>query len=282
MVMIVSSLGIEEFDRRLYAELVHCIAMDLFAPFEIVGGGKTTGIEKSRDSAKGKAGHWLWHNAMSTFERAFEILHAFPGFEPVDGVGRPVAPEGERANVKLVVDVDKITKCVLADFPAKVPELSDVLTAFIDLATYHGSISTSRKMFQIDPSYDALFVLLAQADYVGQIGDRFRWTEKIGPSMLATHHWNSNGRSLADTYENDLELIWQTMPEKFKQDIFFKPNIEISFFAFAYSTCWLGDHWDLTKLQAPSSDRIRISGGGVSVCGDLVDRFVRKHRPELP
>jgi|GEM_PF-3914106 len=253
----------DEFNKRLYAELVQCIAMDLFSPSQKAAG---YGDSHQRwDSSKGMKGEWIWHSFASTFERVFRVLLAFPAFEPVDGEGRPAVANGGLANVRLAVDVKDIAKRVLANFPSQPPPLLDVLTSYIELCTHHGSISSSRNSFCIEVSYTVLFGLLARAGYIGQVDDRFRWTDKIAPAMAAIYLWDAE-RSFADNYEKTLGLIWQTMPEKLKQQIFFQGKIDVMSFAVAYSTCWLGDCWDLTKMQVPGRDKITLSGGGVAVC----------------
>ena len=65
--------------------------------------------------------------------------------------------------------------------------------------------------------------MLAKTGFAERLGDRFRWTDQIGPAMRAASLWDENFISTSETdlssFEEDARLAWQTMPELLKASI---------------------------------------------------------------
>ena len=261
-----------EFEKRLYAALLHGMAMDLFTPYAIVNlpGGEWE--HGPRQTEQGRKGFVREDFCQGYYETAFALLAKFGLVEPVTRDGSPASRSDHTGHWALAVDLDDVVAHVLSHFPERVSTLDDVLTGFVGMA----SLSTSRAPFVPKPEYLPVLQLLTEAGYLGRIGDKFRWTDKAAPAMRGCYHWDENNQSSADLHGAHLDEIWSTMPLELKKKFFFDGETDVFLFAAAYSG-WLDDgKWRLRDLKELADGR----GGGFGVAQQLEERFVVPMRGE--
>ncbi len=208
--------------------------------------------------------------ARATLNGPLLCLDGFGLVAPVKRDGSPASRSDYTGRWALAVDLDDLVAHVLSRFPERAPTLDEVLTGFIGMARY-GFLSTSRAPFVPKPEYLPVLQLLAEAGYLGRIGDKFRWTDKAAPAMRAGYHWDENDQSSADLHAAHLDEIWSSMPLDLKKEIFFNGEVDVFLFAAAYSR-WLDDgKWLRVDIKEELNDG---HGGGFGIAQELEERFV--------
>lgn len=256
-----------EFEKRLYAAMLHAMAMDLYTPYAIIilpGGEDETGPRLTEQGRKGFVREDFYNGYYKT---AYARLADFGLVEPVKRDGSPASISDYTGHWALAVDLDDVVAHVLSHFPDRVPTLDEVLTGFIGMAR----VSTGRAAFVPKPEYLPVLQLLAEHGYLGRTGDKFRWTDKAASAMRGAYHWDENNVSSADLHEARLDEIWSSMPIELKKEIFFDGETDVFLFVAVYSR-WLDEgKWLRVDIKEELNDG---HGGGFAVAQELKERFV--------
>lgn len=172
-------------------------------------------VRLSGADAPAREGDTFWHGAQSDFEVAHDALEAVGVFLPRSDAG------GGATNV-FVVDAADMPDLLAAgetpdDAAARLRE------AFVRVACGYGGLSDALDWFVSPPHWRMAMNHLAREGYALRDGDRFRWTERIGPAMRSAYLWNEAGQSLGTLaqadFERDVELAWRTMPDTLREAI---------------------------------------------------------------
>jgi hypothetical protein len=256
-----------ESEKRLYAAMLHAMAMDLYTPYAIIilpGGEDETGLRLTEQGRKGFVREDFYNGYYKT---AYARLADFGLVEPVKRDGSPASISDYTGHWALAVDLDDVVAHVLSHFPDRVPTLDEVLTGFIGMAR----VPTSRAPFVPKPEYLPVLQHLAEHGYLGRTGDKFRWTDNAAPAMRGAYHWDDNDQSSADQHEARLDEIWSSMPLDLKKEIFFNGEVDVFLFAAVYSR-WLDEgKWLRVDIKEELNDG---HGGGFAVAQELEERFV--------
>jgi hypothetical protein len=121
--------------------------------------------------------------------------------------------------------------------------------------------------------------MLAEAGYLEPVDAQYRWTDKIGPAMVAGYFWNEDFKSLAEIEERQLEAesdeIVRTMPDMIVQ--IFKDHADdpLSMTVFL-SKLWRDGAWRLEALSEGGNEwiNIRIS---IVLARRVLEKFKAKY-----
>lgn len=260
-----------ESEKRLYAAMLHAMAMDLYTPYAIVnlpGGTHEYGPRQTEQGRKGFVREDFCHG---DFEKAFALLAKFGLVAMINRDGSPASASSYTGRFALAIDLDDAILHVRKHFSERVPTLDEMLTGFVGVGSFNGFLSTGRTPFMTKPEYLPVLQLLAEHGYLGRIGDKFRWTDKAAPAMRAGYHWDEDDQSSADLHDAHLDDIWNSMPLDLKKEIFFNGDTDVFLFAAAYSS-WLDDgKW---RRPDPKTELADGHGGGFGIVQQLEERFV--------
>src|SRR5262245_11133300 len=190
-----------ESEQRLYAAMLHAIAMDLYTTHAVISlpGGEFK--DGPRQTERGRKGCVTEDYFQGYRKQAFELLAGFGLVKPVKHDGSPASRADHTGHWTLAVDIDDTVTQVLETFPERLPTIDQALAGVIGVAR----LATGRAAFVPAPEYLPLLQLLAEHGYAGRVGDKFRWTDKAAPAMQAAYLWDDNDQSSADLHEAQLD-----------------------------------------------------------------------------
>lgn len=127
----------------------------------------------------GVTGDLFYHDYMSAFEAAAELLDRLHLVERVDEKGRAVS-ETLTPFRRLRISIDDVSAEHLAH-PNR-PPVEDILHAFLLVCDQRGIMPTSvdDTFFSVPAGYIPLMKSLAGAGFAAASGNTFRWTDKLG------------------------------------------------------------------------------------------------------
>ena len=256
-----------ESEKRLYAAMLHGMAMDLYTPYAIIilpGGEDKPGPRLTEQGRKGFVREDFYQGYYKT---AYARLADFALVEPVKRDGSPASISDYTGHWALAVDLDDVVPHVLSHFPDQVPTLDEVLTGFIGMA----SISTGRGPFVPKAGVSPGASAPGRARLSRPDRRQIPLDRQERAAMRGAYHWDENDESSADLHEAQLDEIWSSMPLELKKEIFFNGETDVFLFAAAYSR-WL-DEGKWLRVD-PKTELADGHGGGFGVAQELEERYV--------
>ncbi|MBD8904961.1 hypothetical protein MBTS_22450 [Methylobacterium bullatum] len=137
--------------------------------------------------------------------------------------------------------------------------LPELLEAFVVVFCECDSLPDGREAFSSPDNLLSSMKALTRTGFAERVGDQFRWTSQIAPTMRALSLWDENRASLSDAsakaFEANARLAWQTMPEPMKMALL---SDKIGFIQFAkiLALGWKEGGWVSYRLD----DQFELKG----------------------
>lgn len=203
--------------RNLVAALVSAITRDLTVPVRLASGDGGRIVELGRSADNGQSGQICSFAPVGYFEHAESALEPFGVFQPLGANGEEIHRYHSAISYRLRMTVSEIEAHVLANFPQHPVNLQKLIEAFTGLACGQCELlPTTRNWFVPRQEYVALMHRFAEHGYVGQLNERFRWTDEIGDAMYANGLWSEEKEDHGDLERILHERMWNSMPAKSK------------------------------------------------------------------
>ena len=221
-----------------------------------------------RDGSAGKKGATFYHDSMSYFETATNVLKSLDLVIPVPSADKP--DETWYCYHALVLDADEIPEFLTKSIENGDDRFPELLQTFLGLACDQDNLPTTRRPFKCPDAYCAVAVMLAQAAFLKQVGEQYCWTDKVASSMRTLGFWNSTGESIEDIeeaqIERESELVLKTMPGDVLRAFESRPDDLLSWIA-VLEARWIDGAW-----QEASDRRVSLPGD-IGLARRVMEKF---------
>jgi hypothetical protein len=231
----------------------------------------------TRDGRKGEA---FYHESTSDREAATVALTRFGLLAPVPPADWP--SETWYCLHALTMDADAMPEYLAGRVGKDDSRFAEMLHAWL-LVVWDDSGESPMLAMRREP-FDCLEIhrnvarALAETGYLESVATQYRWTDKIGPAMVAAYFWNEDFESLAEIEQRQLEAesdeIVRTMPDKVAE-IFRDHAHNLLGVWVVLGKLWRGGMW---RLDAPSENEHDIDlPGGTVLAGRVLEKFRAKY-----
>ncbi|WP_213288463.1 hypothetical protein [Bradyrhizobium sp. sGM-13] len=236
----------------------------------------------SQDGPPRRKGATFYHDSMTAFEEATATLTKFGLLAPVPRADKP--GETWYCLHALTMDADAMPEFLAGRVRKDDPRFAKMLEAYLGVVCGYGDppMPTGREPFDCREIHRNAARALAEAGYLEPVGAQYRWTDKIGPTMVAGHFWNEDFKSLAEIEERQLESesdeIVRTMPDEIVE--IFKDHADDPLsLTVVLNNLWRDGAWQPDALLpeggyqwiAPSP------GGGIILARRVLTKFKAKY-----
>jgi hypothetical protein len=227
----------------------------------------------AREVSWGRKGDTCHSNGLSDRKAAISALESY---------GLVHAVLGEPAKRALSMDADEMRTLLAAttDVDDHDPRLQGLLQGYVRNLDYRqpAIMTTRREPFECPPDQLTVVQALTEAGYLEAVGSRFRWTDKIGPSMVAAYVWNENFQSIEEAEEQSRERmadeILRTMPDALVQHFKDSPNTLFDMWRIL-GACWKDGAWHAEGLSEHQYE-IELEGG-MLLARRVMEKFIDRH-----
>lgn len=188
-------------------------------------------------------GAGIQHDFMSAFEAACCVLLRLDIVYPLDSTLQPMIGSGRRyAYCRIALDVPEIRERLREALPPTAPKLSEVLLAFLRVATEFDGLSTGRGPFAPPCGFEAIVSLLQRCGYAESVGSGARWSRRVAPLMRAIYAWKEDN-SKEELEQAEIDKMWRTLPIKVRAAFFSGGPVDVMSLAMVVDTYWLEGEW---------------------------------------
>jgi hypothetical protein len=254
------------FEGRLCGELAASIVRHL--------------TKHSQGGPPGCKGATFYHDSMTAFEEATGVLTKFGLLAPVPRADKP--GETWYCLHALTMDADAMPEYLAGRVGKDDPRFAKMLEAYLGVVCGYGDppMPTGRAPFDCLEIHCSAARMLAEAGYLVPVGGQYRWTDKIGPTMVAGYFWNEDFDSLAEIEERQLESesdeIVRTMPDRIVQIFRDHADDPISL-TVVLCKLWRDGAWRLDALPESGNEQVTLPGGGIVLARRVLAKFKAKY-----
>ncbi|WP_213288464.1 hypothetical protein [Bradyrhizobium sp. sGM-13] len=225
----------------------------------------------------GHKGEAFYHETTSDREAATVALTKFGLLAPVPRADMP----GEiwYCEHALTMDADAMPEYLAGRVGKDDPRFAELLQAWLWVVCDSASpMSTRREPIDCLEIHRNVARALAETGYLEPVGAQYRWTDKIGPAMVAAYFWNENFESVEEIEQRELEAasdeIVRTMPDLVVEIFRDHPHNLLGMWV-VLGKLWRDGMW---RLDAPSENEHDIDvPGGTVLAGRVLEKFRAKY-----